>query len=65
MKEPEQPTTPYLSSAQACQRLGIDRSTLTRWVEAGKLKPVVKLRGIRGAYVFDAADIDQLTKGNK
>lgn len=45
-------TVPVLiGSAHACAALGVDRSTLTRWVKAGKIAPVGKI-GRHGAYVF-------------
>lgn len=50
--------SPYLTSAEACQRLGIDRSTLSRWVASGRIKPAVKLPGLRGAMLFDPATVD-------
>lgn len=49
-----------LRSAEACARLNIDRSTLTRWVAAGKITPAYKLDGLRGAYLFSPVDVDRL-----
>ena len=53
------PTPPDLiGSAEVCERLGIDRSTLSRWVAAGKITPALKLPGRRGAFLFDPAIAD-------
>lgn len=54
-----------VTSKAACARLGIDRSTLTRWVADGRLKPVFKLPYKAGAMFFDPADIDALTEASK
>lgn len=54
------PTTPLLSSAEVCDRLQIERSTLSRWVNAGRIEPAQKLPGIRGAYLFTEQSVDTL-----
>lgn len=48
-----------VTSNEACERLGISRPTLSRWVTSGRLKPAQKLPGVRGAYLFDPEVIDQ------
>ena len=56
-------TTPdMLGPADVCERLGIDRSTLTRWVKAGKIVPAMKLPGLRGAHVFTADEVERVAK---
>lgn len=52
------PVAPLITSREVCKRLGIDRSTLTRWVAAGRVKPAQKLPGLRGAYLFTADVLD-------
>lgn len=52
-------TTELLTSAEACERLGIDRSTLSRWVEKGRLAPAQKLPGLRGAFLFTVEEINR------
>ena len=52
-------TTEHLISAEVCERLGIDRSTLSRWVAAGRITPAMKLPGIRGPYLFDPAEVER------
>lgn len=52
--------TSLTSSADACKRLFIDRSTLSRWVKAGKITPEAKAPGRTGAFLFDPADIERL-----
>lgn len=43
-----------VGSRVACERYGIDRSTLTRRIQAGIIVPLAKLEG---AYVFDVSDL--------
>jgi excisionase family DNA binding protein len=47
-----------IGSAEAAEVLGIDRSGISRLVSAGKLKPITKLRGATGAYLFSRADVE-------
>ena len=55
------PKTPALvPSVEVCRRTGKDRSTLSRWVEKGRITPVQRLDGLRGAMLFDPADVDRL-----
>ena len=50
-----------MPTKEACRLLGnIDRSTLTRWVAAGKITPAIKLDGTRGPMLFNRADIEAL-----
>ncbi len=49
-----------VGTAEAAHRLGIERSTISRWVAAGRLTPAVKLAGPTGAMLFDAGAIDRL-----
>ena len=50
-----------LTAAETCAELGgIDRSTLTRWVQAGRITPARKLPGLTGAYLFDPAEVQRV-----
>ena len=56
-------TSPDLISAtEACELIGIDRSTLTRWMDRGKIAPAFRLPtpGGRGAVLFARADVERL-----
>ena len=52
--------TEHLSTAQVAAQLGVDVRTVHRMVAAGRLEPVYKGTGVRGAYVFTAEAVDGL-----
>lgn len=52
------PDTDLIGSTEALGILEIDRSTLSRWVAAGRLTPAARLSG--GAFVFRKADVESL-----
>lgn len=58
MPKPEK----LLSSAEVCDLLHIDRSTLSRWVAAGRIKPAHQLPGRTGAFLFNDSDVSALAK---
>lgn len=49
-----------ITTAQAAAQLGIERSTLSRWVAAGRITPAMQLPGPTGAMLFDPVAIDRL-----
>ncbi len=51
-----------ISTAEAAAELNVHRSTLTRMVEAGKLKPAVKGEGLRGSMFFYRSEIERAKK---
>lgn len=51
------PSEPLLSAAEVARQLHVDVRTVHRMVADGRLKPVQKMPGLRGAYLFDAASI--------
>lgn len=48
-----------VSAAEAARMLGVTPQTVARRVRAGELAPVVKGPGLRGAYLFDAEQIER------
>lgn len=55
------PSSPKLiTSAEACDQLRIDRSTLSRWVSAGKIKPAMQGPGPSGAFWFTEQSVNAL-----
>lgn len=56
-------STGLIATSDAAKRLGVTSRHVARLVSTGKLDPVVKAPGIRGAYFFDREDIEALAKG--
>ena len=52
----------WITASDAADDLGIERSTLALWAREGKITPLMKLPGIRGAYVFARADVERLAQ---
>ena len=50
-----QPSPDLIGATEACERIGIDRSTLTRWVQLGKIAPAFRLPS--GLMLFHPADV--------
>lgn len=46
-----------IGSAEAAEILGVDRTTVTRWANAGTLTPFIKGSGRTGEYLFLRSDI--------
>lgn len=51
---------PPFTSAEAAEAIGVSVKTITRWAESGKLVPVKRLPGPRGALLFAASDVEAL-----
>lgn len=49
-----------IGSREAARLMGISVSHFNRHVQDGVVKPVHKLPGLRGAYVFNRADVEAL-----
>ncbi len=54
-----------IGSDEASQMLGIDRSTLTRWVRQGKIAAAGKWNGRTGPYQFAYAEVARLAAGRR
>lgn len=59
------PTPGLIPSADACELLSVDRSTLTRWVASGRIKPAGKVPGKRGGYLFAVAEVERVNAERK
>jgi excisionase family DNA binding protein len=53
-------TDSLIGSAEACTILGVDRSTLSRWVQLGKITPAMRLPGPKGVMLFNRDDVERL-----
>ena len=54
------PTPDLVGTAEVCRLLRINQATVGRMAADGRLKPVHKLPGKNGAYLFARADVDRL-----
>lgn len=55
-------TGDLIGSGGAAALLQVDKSTLSRRVSSGKIKPLARLDGPHGPFVFDRCEIEQLAK---
>lgn len=56
-------TSELIITADVCEILGVDRSTISRWVLVGKIKPVRKIRmGRNGAFLFRRSEVEALKR---
>ena len=49
-----------LATRQVADTLGIDTSTISRWVKEGRIVPVMRLPGKTGAMLFANKDVERL-----
>lgn len=58
---PIPPELPDLvSAAEVAAIFEVDRATVTRWAQSGRLPVAVKAPGLRGANLFRRADVEAL-----
>lgn len=50
-----------IGTADVCALRGVNRSTVKRWVDSGRLTPAQKLPGKTGAMLFRRSDVEGLT----
>jgi hypothetical protein len=55
-------TSRLIGTTEAIERIGCDRSTLSRWVKFGDATPEMRLPGKTGAFLFSVAEVDRLAK---
>ena len=49
-----------IGTAEAAEVIGVERSTLTRWVQLGRMTAAHKLPGRNGVVLFDRAEVDRV-----
>lgn len=54
------PDTDLLTTAQVAAIIGRNTRYVARLVDAGRLTPLTKLPGLRGAYLFRAVDVEAI-----
>lgn len=53
-------TTDLLTASQAATAVGVNRRTIMRWAESGRLPVALKLPGDTGTTLFASADVGRL-----
>jgi len=51
-----------LTARQVAKILRVSSRTVLRMVDSGTLRPVLKVDGATGPYLFDPADVERLAK---
>lgn len=54
------PAHNLVTAAEAAETLGVDRSTLTRWAQAGRITEHIKVPGLRGPRLFERAEVERV-----
>lgn len=49
-----------LTSLEAAEVLDVSYSTISRMVADGRIKPLKKLPGLRGAHLFAASEVERV-----
>ena len=49
-----------ISTAEAAKQLGVSVRTLNRMADDGRITPAGKAPGLRGAYMYDQAEIERV-----
>lgn len=53
-------TSAVILTTEAAQVLGVSKATIQRWAKSGRLEPVGKGEGLRGALIFRRSDVEAL-----
>lgn len=57
---PHMPTTDLLGTVEAADLIGVERSTLSRWMATGRIAAAMKLPGRNGAVLFERSEVDRV-----
>lgn len=51
-----------LSTVETAEALGVERSTISRWVTSGRIKPAHRMPGATGAFLFDRREVQRVKR---
>ena len=57
---PHMPKVALLPTSEVARRLGVSVWTVHRWTDAGRIAPALKAPGLRGALLFDEAEVERV-----
>lgn len=60
-----EPQPDLLGAQEAATAIGIERSTVTRWIDKGWLIPAQRIGGPNGALVFTRDEIERVAAWHK
>lgn len=52
----------FTTTAEVATRLGVSVRQVARLVERGRITPLDRLPGVRGAYLFDPNEVDRVAE---
>ena len=53
-------TADLISTTEAADLLGLERSTVIRWIRERRIEPAMKISGLTGAYLFRRSDVEAM-----
>jgi predicted site-specific integrase-resolvase len=53
-------STDLIGSTEAARTIDVDKTTLTRWVQDGRIAAAHKLPGKNGAYLFHRGEVERV-----
>ncbi len=54
------PTPDLIGTTEAAALIGIERSTISRWVQVGTITAAHKLPSQTGAFLFERAEVERV-----
>lgn len=55
-------TNDLLGTVEAAEVIGVERSTLSRWIDSGRISYLRKLPGKNGAVLFARDEVERVAK---
>lgn len=56
------PAPDLLTADQAADVIGVNRRTITKWADSGRLPHAMRLPGGTGARLFDRTEVDRVAR---
>lgn len=54
------PQPELLATVEAAAIIGVERSTLSRWIDSGRIAVAHRLPGANGAHLFHRAEVERV-----
>ncbi len=56
----DMPNPDLIGTTEAAEVIGIERSTISRWVKDGALNPAHRMTGQTGAFLFHRSEVERV-----